>query len=76
MKNNNYYLLVSTHAVIGQFSWPYLLYKKAIIKLANASYLGKKKQTKKNRRSSLLDDYYYQFPSSVANQNAGFALVH
>ena len=36
----------------------------------------KKKQTKKNRRSSLLDDYYYQFPSSVANQNAGFALVH
>ena len=29
---------------------------------------------KKNRRISLLDDYYYQSPSSVANQNA--ALDH
>ena len=35
-----------------------------------------KTKTKKNRRLSLLDDYYYQTPSSVANQNAGFALVH
>ena len=31
---------------------------------------------KKNRRISLLDDYYYTTTSSVANQNAGFALVH
>ena len=29
-----------------------------------------------NRRISLLDDYYYWTTSSVANQNAGFALVH
>ena len=34
------------------------------------------KKRKKNRRISLLDDYYYQSPNSVANQNAGFALVH
>ena len=34
------------------------------------------KKRKKNRRISLLDDYYYQTTSSVANQNAGFALVH
>ena len=34
------------------------------------------KKRKKNRRVSLLDDYYYQSPSSVANQNAGFVLVH
>ena len=34
------------------------------------------KKPKKNRRISLLDDYYYQTRSSVANQNAGFALVH
>ena len=31
---------------------------------------------KKNRRISLLDDYYYKTTSSVANQNAAFALVH
>ena len=31
---------------------------------------------KKNRRISLLDDYYYKTTSSVANQNAGFALDH
>ena len=30
----------------------------------------------KNMRISLLDDYYYLTTSSVANQNAGFALVH
>ena len=24
----------------------------------------------------IFDDYYYYSPSSVANQNAGFALVH
>ena len=47
MKNNNIYLLVSTHAVIGQFSGPYLLYRKAIIKLANASYLKKKTNKEK-----------------------------
>ena len=47
MKNDNYYLLVSTHAMIGQFSWPYLLHKKAIIKLANASYLGEKNNKEK-----------------------------
>ena len=34
------------------------------------------KKPKKNRRISLLDDSYYWTPSSVANQNAGFALVH
>ena len=34
------------------------------------------KKPKKNRRISLLDDYYYQTPSGVANQSAGFALVH
>ena len=34
------------------------------------------KKQKKNRRISLLDDYYYFTTSSVANQNAGFALVH
>ena len=34
------------------------------------------KKRKKNRRISLLDDYYYQTTSSVANQNAGFALIH
>ena len=34
------------------------------------------KTPKKNWRISLLDNYYYQTPSSVANQNAGFALVH
>ena len=34
------------------------------------------KKLKKNRRISLLDDYYYWSPSSVANQNAGFALDH
>ena len=39
-------------------------------------YLFVGKKTKKNRRISLLDDYYYQTTSSVANQNAGFALVH
>ena len=33
------------------------------------------KKRKKNQRISLLDEYYYQSPSSVANQNAGFALV-
>ena len=53
--------------------------EKVIIKLANAScrdiYLEKKKR-KKNRRISLLDDYYYQSPNSVANQNAGFSIVH
>ena len=43
--------------------------EKAIIKLANANEM-------ENRRISLLDDYYYQSPSSVANKNAGFALVH
>ena len=47
MKNNNIYLLVSTHAVIGQFSGPYLLYRKAIVKLANASYLEKKNKQRK-----------------------------
>ena len=31
---------------------------------------------KKHRRISLLDNYYYSSPSSVANQNGGFALVH
>ena len=30
----------------------------------------------KNERISLLDGYYYWSPSSVANQNAGFALDH
>ena len=34
------------------------------------------KKRKKNHWISLLDDYYYQTPSNVANQNAGFALVH
>ena len=34
------------------------------------------KKRKQNRRILLLDDYYYWSPSSVANQNAGFALVH
>ena len=34
------------------------------------------KNPKKNRRISLLDDYYYKTPSSVANENTGFALVH
>ena len=34
------------------------------------------KKPKKNRRISLLDDYHYYTPSSVANQNAGFVLVH
>ena len=34
------------------------------------------KKTKKNWRISPLDDYYYQSSGSVANQNAGFALVH
>ena len=34
------------------------------------------KKRKKNRRISLLDDYHYQSHGSVANQNAGFALVH
>ena len=34
------------------------------------------KKRKKNRRISLLDDYYYQTPSSVVNQNAAFALDH
>ena len=34
------------------------------------------KKRKKNWGISLLDDYYYQTTSSVANQNAGFALVH
>ena len=34
------------------------------------------KKRKKNWRISPLDDYYYQSSSSVANQNAGFALVH
>ena len=33
------------------------------------------KKRKKNRQISLLDDYYYQ-TTSVANQNAGFALAH
>ena len=28
------------------------------------------------KQISLLDDYYYESTSSVANQNAGFALVH
>ena len=35
---------------------------------------GKKRN--KNWRISLLDDYYYYTTISVANQNAGFALVH
>ena len=39
-------------------------------------YLFGEKKRKKNQRISLLDDYYYRTPSSVANQNAGFALVH
>ena len=43
-------------------------------KLKKYLFLGEKR--KKNRRISLLDDYYYQITSSVANQNAGFALVH
>ena len=34
------------------------------------------KNQRKTLRISLLDDYYYYTPSSVANQNAGFALVH
>ena len=34
------------------------------------------RKRKKNRQISLLDDYYYQTTSSVANHNAGFALVH
>ena len=34
------------------------------------------KKRKKKRRISLLDDYYFESPSSVANENAGFALVH
>ena len=34
------------------------------------------KKRKKNRRILLLDDYYYETTSSVANQNAGFALHH
>ena len=34
------------------------------------------KKREKNRRISLLDDYYYETPSSVANQNAAFVLVH
>ena len=34
------------------------------------------KNQRKTLRISLLDDYYYQTPSIVANQNAGFALVH
>ena len=34
------------------------------------------KKRKQNRRILLLDDYYYGSPSSVANQSAGFALVH
>ena len=34
------------------------------------------KKRKKNQRISLLDDYYQKSPSSVANQNVGFALVH
>ena len=33
-------------------------------------------KTKKNRQISLLNDYYQQSPGSVANQNAGFAVVH
>ena len=35
-----------------------------------------RKKTNKNRRISLFDDYYYWTTSSVANQNAGCALVH
>ena len=38
-------------------------------------FLRGKKQ-RKTLRISLLDDYYYYTPSSEANQNAGFALVH
>ena len=34
------------------------------------------KKRKKNRRILLLDDCYYETTSSVANQNAGFALRH
>ena len=34
------------------------------------------KKRKKNRRISLLDEYYYYTTSSVANQNAQFALDH
>ena len=34
------------------------------------------KKQKKSRQISLLDDYYDLSPGSVANQNAGFALVH
>ena len=34
------------------------------------------KNERKTGEFSLLDDYYYETPSSVANQNAGFALVH
>ena len=34
------------------------------------------KNQRKTLQISLLDDYYYETPSSVANQNAGFALVH
>ena len=39
-------------------------------------FIWEKKTKKKNWRISPLDDYYYQSSSSVANQNAGFALVH
>ena len=39
-------------------------------------YLFGEKKRKKNRRISLLDDYYYKTTSGVANQNAGFTLVH
>ena len=33
------------------------------------------KNERKIGEISLLDDYYYKTPSSVANQNAAFALV-
>ena len=34
------------------------------------------RRKRKNRQNSLLEDNYYYLPCSVANQNAGFALVH
>ena len=56
-------------------SWIFLK-KRTLSKYMLKKYIFGGKNERKTDEISLLDDYYYQTTSSVANQNAGFALVH
>ena len=78
-------------ALLEYGNWRHLTHAPMLIQCyvhVKSQFLGKKNiekfpslvlpgnTRKKNPRISLLDDYCYSSPSSVANQNAGFALVH